>query len=93
MENFVRLQHINDLAMTIDLEKTLCLAEAIYQQLNGADELPTSIKKIIGLVPDGPEIVPPSRSGSMDLKVGQQTPDRQTPSPVKPAEASDVYII
>ncbi|GAU97657.1 hypothetical protein RvY_08916 [Ramazzottius varieornatus] len=43
------LRHINDLAMTINLEKTLELAESIYLQLIGAEELPSSIRKIIGL--------------------------------------------
>ncbi|XP_055335477.1 TBC1 domain family member 17-like isoform X2 [Paramacrobiotus metropolitanus] len=43
------LRHINDLSMNIDLERTLKLAESIYHQLMGAEELPTSIRKIIGL--------------------------------------------
>lgn len=35
--------------MTINLEKTLELAESIYLQLIGAEELPSSIRRIIGL--------------------------------------------
>ncbi|OQV22504.1 TBC1 domain family member 15 [Hypsibius exemplaris] len=92
------LRHINDLAMTIDLDKTLCLAEGIHQQLMGADELPTSIQKIIGLAPDVADGVRASLS-SMDLKSGQYTPDRRTPSPSPNRYASsetsspDIYSV
>ena len=37
--------------MNINLEETLKRAEAIYLQLIAAPELPTSIRKVIGLPP------------------------------------------
>jgi len=45
------LKHVNDLSMKIDLEEILCRAESIYHQLAATRELPTSVKRIIGLAP------------------------------------------
>lgn len=50
------LQHVNDLSMRIDLEKTLALAESLYLQVMFAEEkLPNSIRSIMGL-PELPEL-------------------------------------
>ncbi|XP_075224634.1 TBC1 domain family member 15/17 [Lycorma delicatula] len=46
------LKHINDLSLKIDLNSTLCTAEAIYNQFSCMQDLPLSIKKLIGLAPE-----------------------------------------
>lgn len=45
-------QHVNDLALRIDLESTLTLSEAMYQQISTpevTEKLPNKIRVIIGL--------------------------------------------
>lgn len=74
--------------MTIDLQKTLCLAESIYNQFLGADELPTSIQKLIGLAPDIPDV------GTVrTTEHGFVTVERSTPSPLKSLpDGSDGFL-
>lgn len=46
------MQHINDLSLHIDLRETLSKAEGMYYQLmNVADQLPDTVRTIIGLEP------------------------------------------
>lgn len=44
-------QHVNDLSMKIDLDEVICRAESIFAQLIATPDLPTSVKRIIGLAP------------------------------------------
>lgn len=46
------MQHVNDLAFRIDLESTLTLSEAMYQQISGpevTEKLPNKLRVILGL--------------------------------------------
>uniref|UniRef100_A0A1B6G5P0 TBC1 domain family member 15 n=1 Tax=Cuerna arida TaxID=1464854 RepID=A0A1B6G5P0_9HEMI len=54
------LKHINDLSMKIDLDEVICRAESIYIQLAATPDLPTTVKRILGLVVHSPN------SGSSD---------------------------
>ncbi|KAG8264000.1 hypothetical protein J6590_021668 [Homalodisca vitripennis] len=52
--------HINDLSLKIDLDEIVCRAESIYIQLAATPDLPTTVKRILGLVAHSPT------SGSSD---------------------------
>ncbi|XP_037079700.1 TBC1 domain family member 17-like [Pollicipes pollicipes] len=45
------VKHVNDLAMHIDLEASLKLAEVIYHQFREGTRVPTAVRAIIGLAP------------------------------------------
>lgn len=52
MTRYYYLQHINDLSLHIELPLTLSKAEGIfYQLMSVSDQLPDSVRTIIGLEP------------------------------------------
>ncbi|XP_076054013.1 TBC1 domain family member 15/17 isoform X2 [Oratosquilla oratoria] len=59
------LKHINDISHRIDLESTLCKAEGIYKQIANSNNVPNSVRSIVGLPPLDP--VPPVATSSNTL--------------------------
>lgn len=46
-------QHVNDLALYIDLEETLAKAEAIFLQIKDSPSVTKDIRSILGLEDEG----------------------------------------
>uniref|UniRef100_A0A5F9CPX2 TBC1 domain family member 15 n=1 Tax=Oryctolagus cuniculus TaxID=9986 RepID=A0A5F9CPX2_RABIT len=66
------LKHINELSMKIDVEDTLCKAEAISLQMVKCKELPQAVCEILGL--QDSEITTPDSDTGEDENVGLTSP-------------------